>query len=99
LPIQVQGQPELLHVAEAGRLTGGIARLREDGEEDRRKDGYYGDHDEQLDEGEAPGAGLSMKHRRLILSAALAAAFWFTLRLPVLRSSSDSFGWRLIGRW
>jgi hypothetical protein len=46
-------QAELLDVRQAGRLPGLGSRPREDGEQNRGQDGDDGDHDQQLDQGEA----------------------------------------------
>jgi len=45
-------QHQLLQVRETARLARLLARLGEDGEQDRRQDGDDRDHDQQLDQGE-----------------------------------------------
>src|SRR5207249_3989189 len=52
LPIHQHRLTDLLHVAQTHRLPRLLARLRENGKEDRGEDGDNGYHDEQLNERE-----------------------------------------------
>src|SRR5262249_26832064 len=68
LGVHDQCQVALLEGREAVGLTGLLARLGEDREEDRSQNGNDSDHDEKLDEGEAKFSWSSVTHDIPLLS-------------------------------